>query len=150
MSIRNRSVVRLLSLLALVCATAAAPSRIDAQSAGCVAEPSSARDSIPDLAGVWDFAIETSNGTSKGFLALGHMDGAYAGSLTPAATNTVVIRRLTVQDDSVHMSVATREGEVTFDGRVARDGTTMCGTVTYHDGVLYPMVATRRAKGSPA
>ena len=133
-------------------ATLISVSRLDAQdtppSAGaCAAEggdASLARDSVPDLAGLWDFRIETTNGTSKGFLALGHVDGSYGGSLTPETTNTVVIRRLMVANDSVHMSVATREGDVTFDGRLSgRD--TMCGIVTYHGGVKYPMRATRRA-----
>ena len=48
------------------------------------------------------------------------------------------------------MSVASREGEVTFEGRLSADGKSMFGIVNYHGGVAYPMVATLRPKRTPA
>ncbi len=83
-------------------------------------------------------------------MALGPLDGAYAGSLTPEATDTVAVRRLDLTGDVVRMSVASREGEVTFEGRLSADGKSMCGIVNYHGGVAYPMVATLRPKRTPA
>ena len=100
----------------------------------------------PDLQGQWDFVIQAGDRASPGVMALGPMDGAYAGSLTPDATNTVAVRRLELVGDKVRMSVASREGEVTFEGRLSADGKSMCGIVNYHGGLKYPMVATLRPR----
>ncbi len=104
----------------------------------------------PDLQGQWDFVIQAGDRASPGLMALGPLDGAYAGSLTPEATDTVAVRRLDLTGDVVRMSVASREGEVTFEGRLSADGKSMCGIVNYHGGVAYPMVATLRPKRTPA
>lgn len=98
----------------------------------------------PDLAGQWDFLIQAGATPSPGLMALGHMDGAYAGSLTPYRTSTVVVRRLTLDRGAVNMSVASREGEVRFEGHLAGGPDTMCGSVYYHGGQVLPMVAVRR------
>ena len=98
----------------------------------------------PDLAGLWDFTITVGTASVRGEMALGHMDGAYAGALTPETTNTVVVRRLELAGDAIRMTVASGEGEVLFDGRLAPSGNSMCGIVTYHGGVRYPMTAMRR------
>jgi hypothetical protein len=42
------------------------------------------------------------------------------------------------------MVVASREGDVRFDGRLSAKGDFMCGTVTYHGGETFPMVAQKR------
>jgi hypothetical protein len=102
------------------------------------------RDSVPDLAGLWDFRIDMGTSVATGTMALGHMDDGYAGALTPDATNTVAIRKLLVHGDSVHMRVASREGDVLFDGRLQGAGNALCGIVTYHGGKLFPMTATQR------
>lgn len=96
----------------------------------------------PDLAGQWDFLMQVGDRESRGVLALGHIDGAYAGALTPYATNTVAVRRLTLAGTAVRMSVASREGEVRFEGHLAGD--TLCGIVHYHGGRRFPMVAVQR------
>jgi hypothetical protein len=83
--------------------------------------------------------------TSIGFFALGPLDGAWAGSLTPDSTNTLAIRVLTVHGDSVRMIVASREGDVPFHGRLTDGGRSMTGIVDYHGGARLPMTATRRA-----
>lgn len=121
--------------------------------AACATTPRLARvtnDSVPDLAGIWDFSIDMSSAISTGTMALGHMDGAYAGALTPDATTTVVIRRLTLTRDSVQMAVASREGDVTFEGRILGTGGTLCGIVNYHKGLRFPMIATMRKRPGPA
>ncbi|MBC7844598.1 MAG: hypothetical protein H7099_19985 [Gemmatimonadaceae bacterium] len=105
-------------------------------------------DSTPDLAGIWDFKIDMGAQFSPGMLALGHLDDAYGGSLTPDATNTVVIRRLTLRGDSVHMRVASREGDVLFTGRLGADRSVMCGTVAYHGGQRFTMLATQRRRSA--
>jgi hypothetical protein len=84
--------------------------------------------------------------SSPGFFALGPVERGWAGSLTPYLTNTVAIRALTVDGDSVRMVVASREGDVRFLGRLTDDGRTMEGVVEYHDGARLPMTATRRAR----
>ena len=45
------------------------------------------------------------------------------------------------------MTVDTPEGPVTFAGTLGADGASMQGTLTYHQGQLLPMQATRRKAG---
>lgn len=112
--------------------------------AACEAAPFVPASEAPDLQGQWDFLMLVGSTPSPGLLALGPMDGAYAGSLTPYRTNTVAVRRLTLDGGTVRMSVASREGEVVFEGRLTGTPDTMCGTVHYHGGQKLPMVAVRR------
>ena len=100
----------------------------------------------PDLQGIWDFAMRVGEQSSVGFFALGPVERGWAGSLTPYATNTLAIRVLTVDGDSVRMVVASREGDVRFQGRLTDNGRAMEGIVEYHGGARLPMTATRRAR----
>ena len=100
----------------------------------------------PDLQGLWDFAMLVGERTSTGFFALGPVERGWAGSLTPYATNTLAIRALTVEGDSVRMVVASREGDVRFLGRLTDSGRAMEGIVEYHGGARVPMTAMRRAR----
>ena len=100
----------------------------------------------PDLQGLWDFTMRVGERTSTGFFALGPVERGWAGSITPDSTNTLAIRVLTVEGDSVRMVVASREGDVLFRGRLTDDGRTMEGIVDYHGGARLPMTATRRAR----
>jgi hypothetical protein len=104
------------------------------------------RDSAPDLVGLWDFTVDMRTTKSTGVMALGRIDDGYAGALTPDATTTVVIRRLTLRRDSVHMAVASAESDVLFDGRLVGTGDSMCGIVTYHQGARFAMTATKGAR----
>ena len=98
----------------------------------------------PNLQGQWDFLMQVGKGVSPGLMAIGPMDGAYAGSLHPYRTNTVVIRRLTLDGGAVKMSVSTLEGEIGFQGHLTGGPDTICGTGLYHGGVEYQLVAVRR------
>ncbi len=100
----------------------------------------------PDLQGLWDFTMQVGERTSPGFFALGPVERGWAGSITLYLTNTLAIRVLTVDGDSVRMVVASREGDVLFRGRLTDDGRTMEGIVDYHAGARHPMTATRRAR----
>ena len=100
----------------------------------------------PDLQGLWDFRMRVGERTSPGFFAIGPVEGGWAGSITMYLTNTLAIRTLTVEGDSVRMVVASREGDVRFVGRLTDDGRTMEGIVEYHGGARLPMTATRRAQ----
>lgn len=100
----------------------------------------------PDLQGLWDFTMRIGERTSTGFFALGPVERGWAGSLTLYLTNTLAIRALTVDGDSVRMVVASREGDVIFHGRLTDDGRRMEGIVDYHGGARHPMTATRRAR----
>lgn len=119
--------------------TAAAP-RVEAAARATMPEGG------PDLQGLWDFTMRVGDRTSPGFFALGPVEGGWAGSLTLYLTNTLAIRVLTVDGDSVRMVVASREGDVQFHGRLIDDGRTMEGIVDYHGGARLPMTATRRAR----
>ena len=99
----------------------------------------------PDLQGLWDFTMRVGDRTSPGFFALGPVEQGWAGSLTLYLTNTLAIRSLTVEGDSVRMVVASREGDVIFHGRLTDNARTMQGIVDYHGGARLPMTATRRA-----
>ena len=69
------------------------------------------------------------NGRPPGFFALGPVERGWAGSITMYLTNTLAIRALTVDGDSVRMVVASREGDVLFPGRLADSARTMEGIV---------------------
>ena len=100
----------------------------------------------PDLQGLWDFTMRVGERTSPGFFALGPVEGGWAGSITMYLTNTLAIRTLTVEGDSVRMVVASREGDVVFRARLTDDARAMEGIVEYHGGARLPMTATRRAQ----
>ena len=98
----------------------------------------------PDLAGLWDFHMDVGGVPSFGLLTLGRLDGRYAGTLTPVRTAPVIVRSLAVSGRTVRMVVGSAEGDVAYDAVLSGAGDRMCGTVTYHGGRLYPMVAQRR------
>ena len=100
----------------------------------------------PDLQGLWDFAMRVGERSSTGFFALGPVERGWAGSITMYLTNTLAIRELTVDGDSVRMVVASREGDVVFRARLTDDARAMEGIVEYHGGARLPMTATRRAR----
>ena len=100
----------------------------------------------PDLQGLWDFEMRVGERTSPGFFALGPVERGWAGSITMYLTNTLAIRELAVNGDSVRMVVASREGDVRFLARLTDNGRTMEGIVEYHGGARLPMTATRRAR----
>jgi hypothetical protein len=144
----TRLVARLaaLSVAALVAASFATETAAAQSPPTQAAAPATTLGSGPDLQGLWDFTMRVGERTSTGFFALGPVERGWAGSLTPDATNTLAIRVLTVDGDSVRMIVASREGDVRFQGRLTDEGRKMEGIVEYHGGALLPMTATRRAR----
>ncbi len=125
---RFAPIVRLLAAC-LVAALAARPLRAQASA---------------DLQGIWDFNMRVGDRTSPGFIALGPVDGGWAGSITMYVTNTLAVRRFTAEGDSLRMVVASREGDVTFRARLSANGDTLQGIVEYHGGARLPMLALRR------
>ena len=105
---------------------------------------STAGGASPNLHGNWDFLFDAAGTPNFGLLSIGLMDGAYGGSLTPVGTAPVVVRKITLTGSSISMVVASREGNVLFDGLLSAKGDRMCGTVTYHDYRKFPMVAQKR------
>ena len=77
-------------------------------------------------------------------MSIGFVGADYGGSLAPARTAPVVLRKIALKGSIVHMVVASREGDVLFDGTLSAKGDFMCGTVTYHGGETFPMVAQKR------
>ena len=137
-------------LMTLVLAAAcAAPAALAAQPAtsiavNCGAGAAAAGGEAPKLHGNWDLLMDVEGIPSFGLLSIGLIEGGYGGSLTPARTAPVVLRRISLTGNSIHMVVASRAGDVLFDGRLSAEGDRMCGTVTYHDGRTFPMLAQKR------
>lgn len=130
-------------------AAVSAPAAVAAQSIPSIAVncgPSGdvAGSESPNLHGNWDFLMDVGGTPSFGLLSIGQVDGGYGGSLTPVRTAPVVLRKITLSGNSIHMVTASREGDVRFDGRLSPKGDRMCGTVTYHGGRSFTMVAQKR------
>ena len=142
--------MKMKSLMTLVLAAAlAAPASVDAQTAApvalsCDSGPAAAGGDAPNLHGHWDFLMVPRGMASFGVMSIGFVGADYGGSLAPARTAPVVLRKLTLTGNRIHMAVASTEGDVTFDGRLSAKGDFMCGTVTYHGGETFPMVAQKR------
>ena len=110
----------------------------------CDAGAARAGGEAPNLHGHWDFLMVPRGIPSFGLMSIGFVGADYGGSLAPARTAPVVLRRIDLNGDNIHMVVASREGDVLFDGRLSAKGDLMCGTVTYHGGETFPMVAQKR------
>ena len=140
------SVAALAATLLAVTAGTQSPRSTAAEPPVQAAASATAPGDAPDLQGIWDFTMRVGERASPGFFALGPVERGWAGSLTLYLTNTLAIRALTVDGDSVRMIVASREGDVIFHGRLTDDGRRMEGIVDYHGGARHPMTATRRAR----
>lgn len=137
------------SMTLALAACFAAPAALAAQPATsvaltCDAGPARAGGEAPNLHGHWDFLMIPRGTPSFGLMSIGFVGADYGGSLAPARTAPVVLRKLSVDGNSIQMVVASTEGDVRFDGRLSAKGDFMCGTVTYHGGETLPMVAQKR------
>jgi hypothetical protein len=143
-----RMTMKCLMTLALAVAFAV-PAAVAAQPAtsiamNCGAGAATAGGDAPNLHGNWDFLMDVGGTPSFGLLSIGLVDGGYGGSLTPVRTAPVVVRKISLTGNNIHMAVASREGDVLFDGKLSAKADRMCGVVTYHGGQRFPMVAQRR------
>lgn len=137
-----------LMTLALVVACAA-PASVAAQPAAsvamnCTAGAATENGQAPKLHGHWDFLMVPRGIPSFGLMSIGFVGADYGGSLAPARTAPVVLRKIALTGNSIRMVVASTEGDVLFDGKLSANGDFMCGTVTYHGGETFPMVAQKR------
>ena len=98
----------------------------------------------PNLHGHWDFLMIPRGTPSFGLMSIGFVGADYGGSLAPVRTAPVVLRNIALTGNAIHLVVAAREGDVLFDGKLSAKGDLMCGTVTYHGGETFPMVAQKR------
>ena len=140
--------MRCLMTFALAAALAA-PAALAAQPAtaiavNCDVGVAAAGGEAPNLHGHWDFLMVPRKTPSFGLMSIGFVGADYGGSLAPARTAPVVLRKISLTGNRVHMVVASREGDVLFDGTLSAKGDLMCGTVTYHGGETFPMVAQKR------
>lgn len=110
----------------------------------CGASIGPARGEAPNLHGNWEFLMDVGGTPNFGLLSIGLVDDAYGGSLALWMTAPVVLREMTLTGNRFHMTVASREGDVLFDGVLSTKGDRMCGTVTYHGGRTFPAVAQKR------
>ena len=138
-----------LMTLALAAAAFAASTTVAAQPATQIAvtcDAGAAKDGgeAPNLHGQWDFLMVPRGTPSFGLMSIGFVGADYGGSLAPVRTAPVILRKVTLTGNNIHMVVASRESDVLFDGKLSAKGDYMCGTVTYHGGEKFPMVAQRR------
>lgn len=134
-----------IALLAALPGSAAVASQpVTSIAMNCGPSTDIAGSEIPNLHGNWDFLMDVGGTPSFGLLSIGQIDGGYGGSLTPARTAPVVLRRITLTGNSIHMVTASRDGDVVFDGWLSAKGDRMCGTVSYHNGQTFPMLAQKR------
>jgi hypothetical protein len=137
-------------LMTLALATAfGSPAAVAAQQApslavNCNAGAAVTASETPNLHGHWDFLMVPRGTPSFGLMSIGFVGAEYGGSLAPARTAPVLLRKITVTGSDIQMVVASREGDVLFEGRLAAKGDLMCGTVTYHGGETFPMLAQKR------
>ena len=136
-------------LMLALTAAFAAPAAVAAQpappiSVDCDAGAASAGGEAPNLHGHWDFLMVPRGTPSFGLMSIGFVGADYGGSLAPVRTAPVVLRNITLTGNSIRMVVASTEGDVLFDGRLSAKGDFMCGTVSYHGGETFPMVAQKR------
>ncbi len=110
----------------------------------CDAGAAAAGGEAPNLHGHWDFLMVPRGTPSFGLMSIGFVGADYGGSLAPSRTAPVVLRKIALNGNAIHMVVASTEGDVLFDGRLSAKGDYMCGTVTYHGGETFPMVAQKR------
>lgn len=110
----------------------------------CDAGPAGAGGAAPNLHGQWDFLMVPRGQPSFGLMTIGFVGSDYGGSLAPTRTAPVVIRKVELAGHAIKMAVASREGDVLFDGNLSAKGDYMCGTVTYHGGEKFPMIAHKR------
>ena len=144
----NRLMTLALAASAAPAALAAQPTQ-PAQPARSIAVTSdagaaAAGGEAPNLHGHWDFLMVPRGTPSFGLMSIGFVGADYGGSLAPSRTAPVVLRRITLTGNKIHMVVASTEGDVLFDGTLSTKGDLMCGTVTYHGGETFPMVAQKR------
>lgn len=135
----------LLGLSIIAVASMPAPAQsADPTVVTCDAGPASADGVAPNLHGQWDFLMVPRGQPSFGLMTIGFVGSDYGGSLAPTRTAPVVIRKVELAGQAIKMAVASREGDVLFDGNLSARGDYMCGTVTYHGGEKFPMIAHKR------
>ena len=140
--------MKYLMTLALA-ASIAAPATVAAQPAAavnlaCDAGAAPIGGEPANLHGHWDFLMVPRGMPSFGLMSIGFVGAEYGGSLAPSRTAPVVLRSIGMKGNDIDMVVASREGDVRFDGKLSAKGDMMCGTVTYHGGETFPMVAHKR------
>ena len=137
-------------LMTLVLAAAfAAPAAVDAQPAtsiavNCGSGAATADGEAANLHGNWDFLMDVAGEPSFGLMSIGYFGDSWGGSVTPARTAPVVLRDVSLTGNRIRMLVASPDGDIRFDGTLSPKGDRMCGTVTYHGGRTFPMVAQKR------
>jgi hypothetical protein len=129
--------------LASVAAPAAASEAVKL-SFECSAAATTAGNEEPNLHGTWDFLMDVGATPNFGLLSIGFVGTDYGGALSLSMTAPVVISKITLTGININMVVASPQGDVVLNGTLAAKGSRMCGTVTYHDGNVYPMVAQKR------
>ena len=133
----------------VLAAAFAAPAAVDAQPApsltmNCNVAAATPRPEGPILHGNWDFLMDVGGEPSFGLMSIGFSGDRYGGSVTPVRTAPVVLRDVTLTGNRVRLAVASPDGDILFDGTLSPKGDRICGTVTYHGGRTFPMLAQKR------
>lgn len=123
---------------------AAAAKATGSMTVNCDAGTATTDGEPPNLHGSWDFLMVPHGTPSFGLMSIGFVGADYGGSLIPSRTAPVVLRKITLIGNAIQMVVASREGDLLFDGKLSAKGDFMCGTLVYHGGESVPMVAQKR------
>ena len=110
----------------------------------CGAGTAAENGEAPNLHGTWDFMMKVGETPNFGLLSIGFVGRDYGGSLSLSMTAPVVLRKIIIVGNKIHMAVASPQGDVLLDGLLSANGSRICGTVTYHDGKVFPAVAQKR------
>ena len=136
---------RIIAGFALACAAVPASANVAVDMRFECGPPAATADGeAPNLHGAWDFLMDVGETPNFGLMSIGFVGDAYGGSVSLWMTAPVVFREITLKGTNVHMVVASPQGDVVLHGTLSAKGSRICGTVKYHDGRIFPMVAQKR------
>ena len=92
----------------------------------CGAQGTPASGETANLHGNWDLLMDVGGTPSFGLMSIGLIDGAYGGSLTPARTAPVVLRRIVLNGNDIHLSPP-QAGAMSCSTAGFGGGDRMCG-----------------------
>lgn len=96
-----------------------------------------------DLAGIWDFTVDTGGQVLPGDMTLQRSGTTYGGTVSPQGMGTLDIRSVVISGMRVVIVVDTPDGEAVMDAVLAADGRSLSGAVAVQ-GQPMPFSARKR------
>ena len=99
----------------------------------------------PQLAGLWQFNIDTPQRTALGAFTLKPEGTGWRGRLiTDGGIEGLEVKSVTLEGAAMVMHVISPNGEIVFRGRLNPGARSFDGIVTYHEGRIFPMRGIRQ------